>query len=308
MSISKAALALKQGKLVAFATETVYGLGADATNDLAVAGIFAAKERPKFNPLIVHVSSIEQAEAYGIFNTASRMLAAKFWPGALTMVLERKPQSGLSHLATAGLGTVAIRVPDNATALGMLREFGGPVAAPSANISGRLSPTEPEHVTDMLGNRLAVILDDGPCRLGIESTIINLADSMPVMLRPGAILKEDIATVLGQPLKVADNENNASPSAPGQMASHYAPRARLRLNSLTPQPGEMFLGFGPDTPAKVPGLNLSPAGDLVEAAANLFAYLHILDDTGCDAIAVMPIPASGMGLAINDRLHRAAAR
>ena len=307
--VHAAARALREGKLVAFPTETVYGLGADAGNDAAVAGIFEAKGRPRFNPLIIHVPSPEAALPLATFPQAARRLAEAFWPGPLTLVLPRAADAPISHLATAGLPTVALRVPDHPLALAFLEACARPVAAPSANVSGRLSPTEAEHVAESpLAAHLAVILDGGECRVGVESTIVGFdEEGAPVLLRPGGIPRETLERVLGRPVKRAQTPGEKSPSAPGQLSSHYAPRARLRLNVSHPQPGEMFLAFGPDAPKGVPGLNLSPSGDLKEAAANLFAYLHILDDTGVESIAVAPIPEEGLGEAINDRLRRAAA-
>ncbi len=319
--ISAAVEALKAGKLVAFPTETVYGLGADAGNDEAVAEIFAAKGRPRFNPLIIHVADVEAALALGDFPPAARKLAEAFWPGPLTLVVKRAAGCPVSLLASAGLSTLAIRVPAHPVARRMLRAFASPVAAPSANMSGRLSPTEAEHVAESpLAERVAVILDGGECPVGLESTIIGFdGEGRAMMLRPGGVGREEIEAALGQPLAPgqAEAEQAAAgqargkagetPSAPGQLKSHYAPRARLRLDARQPREGEMFLAFGPDAPRGVPGLNLSPSGDLREAAANLFAYLRILDDTGVDTIAVAPVPGEGLGEAINDRLRRAAA-
>jgi len=304
--LTRAAAALAAGELVAFPTETVYGLGADARNGQAVARIFEAKGRPRFNPLIVHVPDHEAARRYGVFSPCADELAEKFWPGALTLVLPRRPDCGLSELVSAGLGTVALRVPDHQVARDLLGVFAGPVAAPSANRSGRISPTEAEHVDEGLGDAVRVILDGGACPLGLESTIIGFgADGAPLLLRPGGIARDEIEAALGETL--ASPSDTGAPHAPGMLASHYAPRARMRLNADAPREGEMWLAFGPGGPKGVPGLNLSPEGDLREAAANLFAYLHILDDTGCAAIAVMPVPAHGLGEAINDRLKRAAA-
>ena len=297
-----AAKSLCAGDLVVFPTETVYGLGADARNDRAVASVFAAKGRPRFNPLIVHVRDLQAAGQYGIFGSAAVKLAQTFWPGPLTLVVARREDSGLSMLVSGGLDSIALRAPGNVAAQQLLAAFDGPIAAPSANISGRLSPTEAEHVEGLRNERIAMILDGGPCERGLESTIVGLFGDIPLLLRPGAISREDIETLLGRRLGSPEKLH-----APGQLQNHYAPKSTLRLDVLAPEPGEMFLGFGPKTPTKVPGLNLSPAGDLVEAAANLFAYLHILDETGAGRIAVMPIPAAGLGEAINDRLRRAAA-
>lgn len=304
--IDRAVDALKGGKLVAFPTETVYGLGADARNGVAVASIYEAKGRPRFNPLIVHVADMKAAQTYGIFSSQASELADAFWPGALTLVVPRREQCGLSELVSAGLGTVALRVPDHPVARNLLKRFQGPIAAPSANPSGRISPTEAEHVAEGLGKSVAVILDGDACPLGLESTIIGFEDDgKAVLLRPGGIARNEIEAVLGVPLK--DTDSGDGLKAPGMLASHYAPRARMRLNAGTPREGEMLLAFGSNGPKDVPGLNLSPSGNLKEAAANLFAYLHMLDDTGCGKIAVMPIPREGLGEAINDRLARAAA-
>ena len=304
-SIKEAAALLQGGDLVAFPTETVYGLGADARSDMAAAKIFAAKKRPQFNPLIVHVPDMMAAEKYAVFSADARKLAAKFWPGALTIVAARKPGCELSLLVSAGLDTLALRVPDNQTAQKLLAAFGGPVAAPSANPSGRISPTEAEHVAEGFScGEVSLVLDGGSCSLGLESTIIGCDGADPVLLRPGGIAREEIEAVLGR--KLAIRQDDEAINAPGQGSSHYAPRASLRLNAKTPVPGEMWLAFGSGGPRNIPGLNLSPAGDLTEAAANLFAYLHMLDDTGAGKIAVMPIPETGLGEAINDRLRRAA--
>ena len=306
--VDRAAEALRAGRLVAFPTETVYGLGADATDDSAVAAIFEAKGRPRINPLIAHVADIDAAMRLGRFGEAARRLAEAFWPGPLTLVVPRAEGCPVSLLATAGLDTLAIRVPAHPLAQKLLRAFGGPVVAPSANVSGRLSPTEAEHVAESpLAEKVAVILDGDECPVGVESTIIGFdPDGTAVLLRPGGIPREEIEAVVGEPLR-SGKGGEGTPSAPGQLSSHYAPRARLRLNASAPEEGEMFLAFGPDAPKGVPGLNLSPAGDLREAAANLFAYLRILDETGVDSIAVAPVPEHGLGEAINDRLRRAAA-
>ena len=305
--VNQAAAALRAGRLVAFPTETVYGLGADAANDDAVAAIFAAKRRPRFNPLIAHVADAQAAQRLATFNDEAGRLAAAFWPGPLTLVLPRADDCPVSLLASAGLDTIALRVPSHPLARELLRAFGGPVAAPSANISGRLSPTEAEHVAESeLAEDVAVILDGGECAVGVESTIIGFdARGRATLLRPGGIAREEIERVIGAPL-ITPGQTGA-PAAPGQLKSHYAPRAKLRLNAAAPRQGEMYLAFGPAAPKGVPGLNLSPAGDLKEAAANLFAYLRILDDTGVDVIAVAPVPNEGLGEAINDRLTRAAA-
>lgn len=306
-SIAEAALALVAGALVAFPTETVYGLGADATNGRAVAQIFAAKGRPSFNPLIAHVADLAAAERLAVIDETARRLADAFWPGPLTLVLPRRPDCPVSDLATAGLATIAIRVPDHPVAQRLLRAAGVPVAAPSANRSGHVSPTRAEHVAADLGDRIAVILDAGPTAHGLESTVVAVTDDGLVLLRPGTVTADQITAVTGRPvarqLDAADR-----PQSPGQLASHYAPRARVRLDATAAGPGEALLAFGPITPSHDgPTLNLSAAGDLVEAAAALFAALRRLDATGVSAIAVMPIPDAGLGEAINDRLRRAAA-
>ena len=299
-AIERAAAALRDGGLVAFPTETVYGLGADATNGKAVAAIFAAKGRPSFNPLIVHVKDGWAAEALVEFTPAARSLADAFWPGALTLVLPRKDSSPLSLLVSAGLDTVAIRVPSHPVAQQLLAFAGKPIAAPSANVSGQVSPTTAAHVAEELGDKADFILDGGPANVGVESTVVGFEADRPVLLRPGGISREEIERVAG-PLAAPGNSKVQSP---GQLESHYAPRAKLRLNARDAQPGETLLAFGADAPKAA--LNLSPVGDLKEAAANLFAMLRVLDRKN-DAIAVMPIPSEGLGEAINDRLQRAAA-
>jgi L-threonylcarbamoyladenylate synthase len=301
VNIPAAVAALERGELVAFPTETVYGLGADATSDVAVARVFAAKGRPRFNPLISHVPALDDAEELGEFNAAARRLATAFWPGPLTLVLPRRPGCPVSLLASAGLPSIAVRSPRHPLAQTLLRAFGRPIVGPSANPSGHLSPTTAEHVRAGLGDRVSVILDGGPCALGLESTVVACLDEAPVILRPGAIPRPEIEEVLGHPLAAVSPD--APLHSPGQLASHYAPRARLRLNAEAARPGESYLGFGAHEGAH----NLSPSGDLVEAAANLFRMLHELDASGTAAIAVAPIPATGLGEAINDRLARAAA-
>lgn len=294
-----AAQLLSDGELVAFPTETVYGLGADARNAKAVAGIFAAKNRPSFNPLIVHVASIEAAGGYVEWSDTAEQLAQAFWPGPLTLVAPLKAGHGLCPLVTAGLDTLAIRVPAHPAARALLAQFDGPVAAPSANPSGRISPTTAAHVQSGLGNRIAAIVDDGACSVGLESTIIGLSPR-PILLRDGGVSREKIETALGYPLATRDPV--APLNAPGQMQSHYAPNAKLRINVETPDPSELFLGFG----EMDCDLNLSARGDLTEAAAHLFDHLHRLDHKS-RPIAVAPIPDCGLGRAINDRLRRAAA-
>ena len=299
--ISAAAQLIRDGRLVAFPTETVYGLGADATNGEAVAAIFAAKGRPNFNPLIVHVKDIAQAEEFARFSPLARILAKAFWPGALTLVLPRRPGCRLSLLVSAGLDTVALRAPSHILAQRLIDEAGVPLAAPSANPSGRVSATSAAHVEDGLGGKVDMILDGGPTPIGIESTVIGFEGDRPVLLRPGGVPRAAIEAVAG-PLAAA---TDGAITSPGQLASHYAPRAALRLNVQKPAEGEALLAFGPDAPAATHMLNLSPKGDLHEAAANLFAMLRALDAEGA-AIAVMPIPNTGLGEAINDRLMRAA--
>ena len=298
--IQAAADILRRGGLVAFPTETVYGLGADAFNDTAVAGIYAAKGRPSFNPLIAHVADAEAAQKLGYFDDIADRLAAAFWPGALTMVLPLRPSAPVSKLVTAGLKTLAVRVPDHPVGVALLKAFGGPVAAPSANLSGRISPTTAAHVLSGLNGKIDGVVDGGACGLGVESTIVQCG-SNPQLLRAGGIPLEALEACLGQPLPVA--KEGAALNAPGQLASHYAPIGTMRLNVVEPEAGETYLGFGPDNAE----LTLSAAGDLTEAAANLFQRLHQLDAMGAKRIAVAPIPDRGLGLAINDRLRRAAA-
>ncbi|WP_397541845.1 L-threonylcarbamoyladenylate synthase [Roseovarius salis] len=297
--IARAAEILHAGGLVAFPTETVYGLGADAANGRAVARIFEAKQRPRFNPLIVHVDSAATARQFVEWSEAADRLAAAFWPGPLTLVLPLKAGAGLSPLVTAELPSLAVRVPAHPVARDLLRAFGGPVAAPSANPSGRISPTTAAHVRAGLRGRIEAVIDGGACGVGLESTIIGLT-GMPTLLRPGGLSVEQIETTLGEEL--AFHAADDPLSSPGQLASHYAPAAPVRLNADAPREGEVLLGFGPVDS----DLNLSRSGDLAEAAANLFACLHALDARGA-AIAVSPIPETGLGRAINDRLRRAAA-
>lgn len=302
--LARAAALLGEGRLVAFPTETVYGLGADARNGRAVAAIYEAKGRPSFNPLIVHVADAEAAQSYVEWTDAAQRLAGAFWPGPLTLVLPLKPGHGISELVTAGLQTLAVRVPAHPAARALLRAFGGPVAAPSANPSGRISPTTAGHVLAGLSGRIAAVVDDGPCPVGLESTIVGLSgvglSGPPALLRPGGLAAEEIEAVLATEL--ARPEAGEAISAPGQLLSHYAPAERVRLNAEAPREDELFLGFG----TMDCDLNLSPSGDLAEAAANLFGHLHALDARG-RPIAVAPIPDHGLGAAINDRLRRAAA-
>jgi len=297
--IDRAIALLRAGGLVALPTETVYGLAADATNGTAVAGIYAAKDRPSFNPLIVHVGDVDRARQFAHWTDSAEILASAFWPGPLTLVLPLRPDAGLSALVTAGMDSVALRVPAHPVAQTLLGRSGLALAAPSANPSGRISPTTADHVLAGLGGRIAAVLDGGACGVGLESTIVGLTGA-PVLLRPGGLPAEAIEAALGHALDRA--QPGAGITAPGQMTSHYAPGAPVRLNAAAPGPGEVFLGFGD----MACDLNLSQSGDLVEAAAHLFGHLHRLDAMG-RPIAVAPIPDTGLGLAINDRLRRAAA-
>jgi len=297
---------LCEGGLVAFPTETVYGLGANARDGRAVARLYEAKGRPRFNPLIVHVARPGEVEGLGVFDHRARRLAARFWPGPLTLVVPLARDTPLSSLVTAGLDTGGLRVPSHPDARAVIAAAGVPVAAPSANRSGRVSPTMAAHVAADFADVAGLILDGGRCPGGLESTVVGLAGEVPVLLRPGGVHRADIEDVLGTRLHGLDDADRVNPAAPGMLASHYAPRARLRLEARHARPGEALLGFGPDAPQDT-ALNLSPSGDLEEAAANLFAYLRELDASGAEAIAVMPIPREGLGEAINDRLARAAA-
>jgi L-threonylcarbamoyladenylate synthase len=301
--IAAAVAALERGDLAAFPTETVYGLGGDAANDKSVARVYAAKGRPAFNPLIAHVAGAEAAFRLGIFPEMAKTLARTFWPGPLTIVVPRTPSCPVSLLASAGLASIAIRVPNHPVALELLRQFAKPVVGPSANPSGRVSPTTAEHVRRHLGSKVAIILDGGRCKVGVESTVVSFLEATPKILRPGGISRPEIERVIGAGLTV--ESHSARPHAPGQLLSHYAPRADIHLNANAPRDGEAYLGFGP-LHAHGP-FTLSAAGDLVEAAANLFRLLHDIDATGVAAIAVAPIPHHGLGEAINDRLMRAAA-
>ncbi len=298
--LTRASELLSGGGLVAFPTETVYGLGCDARNDLAVAHIFEAKRRPHFNPLIVHLDSKETAQSYVNWTDAAERLAEAFWPGPLTLVLPVREGSGVSSLVTANLPTLAVRVPKHPIAVALLQKFGGPVAAPSANLSGKISPTNAPHVASGLKGRIDAIVEGGACGVGVESTILGLKN-VPTLLRPGGIPQEAIEAALGEP--IALHQPGDALTAPGQMSSHYAPSAPLRQNVTDIRPGEILLGFGPVLGAT---LNLSEAGDLGEAAANLFLHLHELDTLATGTIAVSPIPNHGLGRAINDRLARAA--
>ena len=305
-SIAKAASLLREGRLVAFPTETVYGLGADATNDRAVASIYAAKGRPQFNPLIVHVAESAALDNLVEWNDTAKLLATQYWPGALTLVLPRKKNSPISLLASAGMDTLAVRVPSHPAAQKLLRAVGLPIAAPSANASGKLSPTTPVHVAESLGDKVDLILAGGKSQIGLESTILNLTSPVPTILRPGGITKEQIEKLIGH-VDVASGSDESAPLAPGMLASHYAPNLPVRLNAETLQDGEALLAFGRDFHIKggVARLNLSEQGDLNEAAANLFSMMRQLDKPEHKGIAVMPIPNTGLGVAINDRLQRA---
>ncbi len=304
-AIAKAARLLREGKLVAFPTETVYGLGADARNDTAVASIFAAKGRPQFNPLIVHVASLEQAETIGVFDGRAGELAKRFWPGALTLVVSRRADCGISWLASAGLETIALRCPASAVAQSLLGAFGGPVAAPSANRSGAITSTTAQHVAESFGQSVELILDGGRTPLGLESTIVGLTASQPTLLRPGAIAREAIEVVIGRLGAAPDDEH--APHSAGRLRSHYAPVKGLRLNATRVEPDEALLAFGAPLAGGKHMLNLSARMDLKEAAANLFAMLRALDRGDVSGIAVMSVPAHDLGEAINDRLQRAAA-
>jgi L-threonylcarbamoyladenylate synthase len=311
-AVARAARCLAAGGLVAFPTETVYGLGADATNPAAVARVYEAKGRPAFNPLIAHVASLEAARAIGRLDPQAIALAWAFWPGPLTLVVPKTRHCAVAELATAGLDTIAIRVPAHPIAAAILRAFGEPVVAPSANLSGHVSPTTAAHVASDLEGRIDLIIDGGPVEVGVESTIVGCFEQ-PMLLRPGGVPRTNIERVLGRPLSQppADTETaTAQPLAPGMLASHYAPRTAVRLNASEVAPGEALLAFGPAAIAGAGGaaavMNLSASGDLGEAAANLFGHLRSLDTKAARGIAVMPIPNEGLGEAINDRLRRAA--
>nr|WP_201861167.1 L-threonylcarbamoyladenylate synthase [Microvirga soli] len=308
--LARAAEILRRGGLVAFPTETVYGLGADATDAQAVAGIYAAKERPSFNPLISHLGSFEAAQTQGIFDETARRLAEAFWPGPLTLVVPVAPTCTISDLARAGLDSVGLRVPAHPLAHALLQKTGRPVAAPSANRSGRVSPTDADHVLGDLDGRIDAVLDGGASQVGVESTIVACLGGTPRLLRPGGVPRDAIETLIGMKLESGE-EGGKNPLAPGMLASHYAPRARVRLNAASVGADEAVLLFGAQPLEGVvtarTTLNLSKNGDLVEAAAHLFSYLRQLDASGAATIAVGPIPETGLGEAINDRLKRAAA-
>ncbi|NWH09281.1 MAG: threonylcarbamoyl-AMP synthase [Alphaproteobacteria bacterium] len=304
-SITEAARLIRAGELVAFPTETVYGLGADARKDAAVARIFAAKRRPRFNPLIVHVPDLGAAVALGHIPEIGQHLAARFWPGGLSLVVRRKADAPVSLLCSAGLDTIALRVPSHPVALRLLDAAGAPIAAPSANASGEVSPTTAQHVAESLGDAVSFILDGGPCTTGLESTVIGLAGERPSLLRAGAISRQAIEAITGPLAEPLDKSE--APESPGRLLAHYAPRHPLRLNAWAIEPEEGLIAFGADVPSggRVT-LNLSPSGDLTEAAANLFAYLRAMDKEAISGIAVVPLPETGLGEAINDRLRRAA--
>ncbi len=317
-SITEAADLLRAGRLVAIPTETVYGLAANACDGVAVAKIFAAKGRPQFNPLIIHTHSIDALREHVVFNEQAEAIAQQFWPGPLTMILPRAAQSTISDLASAGLPTLAVRVPDHAVARKVLEQAGVPVAAPSANTSGSVSPTAPHHVIDSLGDRIDMVLAAGPCRIGLESTVLDMSGDEPVILRAGAITAEDIESALG--IKVAyELTPKEIPKSPGQLLRHYATSIPVRLNAVDVAPDEALLAFGSLRFMGIQGggyaktlpadqqRNLSEQGDLFEAAANLFSYLRQLDQPQFKGIAVMNIPNTGIGIAVNERLSRAAA-
>ena len=315
-SIVKATEILRQGGLVSFPTETVYGLGANACDDNAVANIFETKGRPNFNPLIIHVADLHMAMQYGKFNHMARMIAQKLWPAALTLVVPLKANNKLSKLVTAGLETIAIRIPAHDAAIKLLRQCAMPIAAPSANISGKLSPTNAKHVNNSLGDKIDIILDGGDCKIGLESTIIDCSSDNISLLRHGGVTITEIENIIKKPILIPNNNDDIdeiSPKSPGQLKSHYAPMAKIRLNVKKPLDGEKYLGFGNCCPDAI--LNLSPDSDLKQAAANLFNMLHDLDimpnsdmiNDKDNIIAIAPIPNNGIGIAINDRLSRAAA-
>lgn len=305
-AITEAARIIRGGGLVAFPTETVYGLGADATNETAIARIFAAKKRPAFNPLIIHVPDTAAARRIVTFDARADELAARFWPGALSLVLSRSDGCPVSLLAGAGLDTLAVRAPNHALAQALLKEAGCPIAAPSANRSGSVSPTTAQHVAVSLGDAVDMILDGGPCTVGIESTVLDLSGPVPALLRPGGVTVEELEPIIG-PVAPPPTAEGGAPASPGMLESHYAPTLPLRLDAADARPGEALLSFGPHgLTGFAAERNLSPVGNLTEAAANLFAYLRELDDPAYSGIAAMPIPDTGLGRAINDRLHRAA--
>lgn len=306
-AIAEAARILRAGGLVAFPTETVYGLGADATNDRAVAAIFDVKERPRFNPLIIHVADVDAARRIVDLDARSKALAARFWPGPLSLVLPRCGGCPVSLLAGAGLDTLAVRAPDGETALSLIRAADRPIAAPSANRSGTVSPTMARHVADSLDDADVLVLDGGPCRIGVESTVLDLSGEKPALLRSGGTPLEELEPMIG-PIDLPRPSDTRSPASPGMLTGHYAPQLPLRFDIGDVRPGEALLSFGQH---RLTGFaaekNLSPAGDLTEAAANLFAFVRELDDAAYAGIAAMAVPEGGLGRAINDRLRRAAA-
>ena len=299
--IKIAATQLRLGKLVAFPTETVYGLGANAYKNEAIARIYEAKRRPKFNPLIVHFNCIDDIKQHVIWNKWSEKLATRFWPGAITFILKKAKNSKLSLLVSAGLDTVAVRIPSHKIAQNLIKEAACPIAAPSANSSGKISPTKAHHVKTSLRDRIPYIINGGSCTIGIESTVINLSTDNPIILRSGGVTAEQIEKIIG-PISVCDN--NDMILSPGMLDRHYAPDIPIRLNATKFSKTEVILGFGPDAPHSA--FNLSLTGDLIEAASNLFDFMHKLNKPGAKPIAVMPIPEVGLGLAINDRLRRSA--
>ncbi|MBB2962075.1 L-threonylcarbamoyladenylate synthase [Methylobacterium sp. R2-1] len=308
--LARAAALIGAGHLVAVPTETVYGLGADATDPEAVAAIYAAKGRPRFNPLIAHVATIEAAQAEGVFDAFAKKLAAAFWPGPLTLVVPAAPGGSVCDLARAGLDSVALRVPAHATARALLERVGRPVAAPSANRSGRVSPTSVDHVLTDLGGRIAAVLDGGECPVGVESSVVACLGGLPRLLRPGGVTREALTEVLGFAPEAA-GDPGSRPVGPGLLASHYAPRAGVRLDATRIEPGEAVLLLGAFRPAGLEHAatveSLSESGDPAEAATRLFGALRRLDASGAPTIAVVPVPEEGLGEAINDRLRRAAA-
>jgi len=303
-TLRQASRLLQQGRLVAFPTETVYGLGGDAASDRAVAAIYAAKRRPQHNPLIVHVATLAAARRLAWFDSRAERLARMFWPGPLTLVLKRRPGARLSRHVSPGLNSVALRIPADPVALALIRKSRRAIAAPSANSSGRVSPTQARHVRQSLGGRVSLIIDGGACPVGLESTVIDLTGKNARLLRPGGVPLEALHNAIGR-VGVDEREDELRPASPGRLLSHYAPARPLRTNAEQARAGEAYLGFG--RTAKGATLNLSPRADLGEAAANLFAMLRALDRPEFTAIAVAPIPRHGLGRAINDRLKRAAA-
>ena len=308
--IKAAAGLLRSGRLVAFPTETVYGLGADALNDYAVAAIFEAKGRPRFNPLIVHVPDVDAALEIASWSDLAIKLAGHFWPGPLSLILKRKDQSAVSKLVSAGGDTIALRVPAHPLTRALFRETGRPIAGPSANRSGKMSPTTADHVRQSLGDRVDMVLDGGACPVGVESTVIDVSEDQPRLLRPGGLARKEIENVIGERLDIANDQpgHGVPAPSPGLLKSHYAPRHPFRINAEDVAADEALLAFGP---APLEGAavtaNLSRSGNLTEAAANLFSMLHHLDGQDVAGIAAMPVPSIGLGEAICDRLERAAA-